>query len=342
MNPRYRRFLIPGLLVVLIVIVLITSLSREARGATLTREDAGEGYDVVSTMTDPRITESSGLVLSIGHLGLAYTINDSGNDPIIYAIQVSTGKVVGTTRVSGGPLLDTEALSIDSTGRLWIADTGDNDRVRNDVSLYSLPEPGEGDHAATARRYPVTYADGPQNVEALLVNPKTDKKYLVSKERSGGRVYPLPDSLKTGDANTVTPMDSKVPLLVTDGAFTPDGRHAVLRTYVGIHVFDARDWHLIRGDSLPDQKQGETLAMESAGKSILIGSEGRDSQLLRLPFSAEAEAEAPTATTPTATPAPGKASSEAYNDAVVWGIGIAAAVAVAIAVAGALVIRRRG
>ncbi|MEO6473071.1 MAG: hypothetical protein ABIR57_13855, partial [Aeromicrobium sp.] len=79
MNPRYRRLLIPGLLAVLIVVVLLSALARSARGDTTTRPTDPIG--VVSTITDKHIKESSGLVLSLKDPDLAYTINDSGNDP---------------------------------------------------------------------------------------------------------------------------------------------------------------------------------------------------------------------------------------------------------------------
>lgn len=337
MNPRYRRLLIPGLLVVLILVVLVTSLRREAHGAT--PAGAASGYDVVSTITDPRITESSGLVLSKSHPDLAYTINDSGNAPVVFAIRVSTGKVVGATSVSGGPLLDTEALSIDNEGTLWIADTGDNDSTRKDAALYSLPEPGEGDHFVKADRYAVAYADGPTDVETLLINPKTNKKYLIGKGLFGGEVYPLPATLKTDTTNKLTPIGAEVPLLLTDGAFTSDGRFAVLRSYVGINVFDVRTWHQVRTEPLPHQQQGETLAMESSGDSILIGSEGADSKLLRVGFSVEANMPVPTG--PTVTPtvsseADGSASGGSNPNP--WVVGGAAVV---VGAAGALVMRRR-
>ena len=336
MNPRYRRLLIPGLLVVLILVVLVTSLRREAHGATLAQADTNGGYDVVSTITDPRITESSGLVLSNRHSDLAYTVNDSGNAPVVFAIRVSTGKVVGTTKVTGGTLLDTEALSIDSEGTLWIADTGDNNSTRNDAALYAWPEPGEGDHSVKARRYPVAYVDGPQDVETLLINPKTNKKFLVSKGLSGGEVYPLPQGLKTDAANKLTPIGAEVPLLLTDGAFTPDGRYAVLRSYVGIHVVDVRTWHQVRTEPLPYQKQGETLAMESAGDSFLIGSEGAGPTLLRLGFSVAANVPVPAGPTTTPTQSSGADGSPSGGfELNPWVIGVAAVVA------GAVVVRRR-
>ncbi|MDQ3158284.1 MAG: hypothetical protein M3Q98_16450 [Actinomycetota bacterium] len=336
MNPRYRRLLIPGLLAVLVAVVLITSFSRDASGATVARAD---GYDVVSTIDNKDIEESSGLVVSPGYPDLAYTINDSGNDAVIYAIRISTGKTVGTTELSGGSYEDTEALSMDNAGNLWIADTGDNGQERSDIALYSLPEPGEAQQSVRARRYPVTYSNGPQNVETLVISPKTNKKYLVSKGALGGEVYPLPDELKTGAPNTVTPLDVEVPLLITDGTFSHDGRYALLRTTIALHVFDAADWHPIRKQSLPVQEQGETLAMEPGGKSFLIGSEGEDSQLLRLGFSAEADAPGPTAQPEPPEPADSRAAlAEEDREWLPWALGAAIGLAVAV---GGLVLRRR-
>ena len=57
----------------------------------------GAESEKVSEISDSRIKESSGLVVSAEHDDLAYTINDAGNDPIVYGIKISTGDVVGTT-----------------------------------------------------------------------------------------------------------------------------------------------------------------------------------------------------------------------------------------------------
>ena len=100
MNPRHRRLLIPGLLIALLVVVLVSSLARRADGAEA-------GPEIVSRMSDPRITESSGLAISVKHDDLAYTINDSGNEPIIFAIKVSPGAVVGTTTITENTPIDT-------------------------------------------------------------------------------------------------------------------------------------------------------------------------------------------------------------------------------------------
>lgn len=290
MNPRYRRLLIPGLLIVLMVVVLISSLVRRADGAE-------PGPQVVSRMTDPLIRESSGLAISHAHQDLAYTINDSGNAPLVFAVQISTGKVVGTTRVEGGELRDTEAISIDSHGTLWVSDTGDNLDNRTDTALYALAEPGPGNHTVTARRYPISYPDGRPNVEALLINPRTDAKFLVSKGLFGGTVYALPTTLHTGRANVPKVVKGEVPGTITDGTFTIDGAYAVLRNYGSIYVLDPRTWSVLHSEDSPVEPQGESIAAEASGRSLLVGSEGVNSELIRVAYVKPAVAKPSPATT---------------------------------------------
>jgi hypothetical protein len=277
MNPRYRRLLIPGLLIVLLAVVLISSLARRADGA----ESAPH---VVSRMTDPLIHESSGLVISRAHDDLAYTINDSGNAPLVFAVQISTGTVVGTTRVEGGQLRDTEAISIDRHGTLWVADTGDNLGSRTDAALYALAEPGPGNHTVTARRYPISYPNGHPDVEALLINPRTDTKLLVSKGLFAGTVYALPTTLHTDRANVPKTVKGRVPGTITDGTFTTDGAYAVLRNYGSIYVLDPKNWSELHSQDSPAEPQGESIAAEASGHSLLVGSEGADSALIRVAY----------------------------------------------------------
>ena len=209
MTPRFRRLLIPGLLVALLVVVLVAAISGRADGA-----EPGQPVDsqVVSRLDDVRITESSGLAVSTKHEDLAYTINDSGSTSTVFAIRISTGDVVGTTTVRDPNFnwLDTEALALRG-GTLWVADTGDNFLQRADAALYAFDEPGPGDHTVVPRRYPVTYEDGPQNVEAIAVPPKSGRILLLSKLSAGGVVHRLPARLREGATNVATPTSRKTP-----------------------------------------------------------------------------------------------------------------------------------
>lgn len=307
MNPRHRRLLIPGLLIALLIVVVVASLVDKADAAV----DAAQ----VSRMDDPRITESSGLVVSRAHDDLVYTVNDSGNASIVFAVQTSTGRTVGTA-TPGVEFVDVEALSIDRAGTLWIADTGDNDEERSDVALYSMPEFGPTDVDATVEQFPLTFPDGPRDVEALVVHPRTDEKFLLTKGLLGGDVYAVPQKLVANRPNELALVDGNIPGVITDAAFTPDGAYVVARDYVSGKVLDAATWQSVGSVALPAAKQGETLAMEPAGESLLVGSEGADSPLHRVAFAAPVSSE-PTAapTTAPTTEAPPAAAGEASASA---------------------------
>jgi hypothetical protein len=296
MNPRYRRLLIPGLLVLLLVIVVVSSLAQ--------RSDAAEVKpQVVCRLSDPRITESSGLALSRTYDDLAYTINDSGNESLIFAIDLSSGETVGTTRIEGGTLSDTEAMAIDSDGVLWVADTGDNLQQRDDAALYAVPEQGRGDHAVTAKRYPVAYDSDSHNVEALLVHPETGAKLLVSKGLLAGTIYRLPTELSTERKNVAVAQDGVGPAMVTDATYTTDGKFAVLRSYTSIYLLDGAFGAVLSSAPTPGQEQGETITAEA--KSLLIGSEGLESELLRVQIPEPRPTPVPTPVASTPTPEQG-------------------------------------
>lgn len=304
MNPRRRRLLFPALLVVLLLVAAVVSFTRDAEGAE-PGPAAADGSDVadaevVSTVDDPRITESSGLVVSGRHDDLAYTVNDSGNDDVVYALRISTGEVVGTTSVEGTAWRDTEALTLHD-GRLWIADIGDNQAVRDDIALYAIDEPGPGDHTATSERYPLAYTDGPHDAESLAVD--ADGRFVIAtKELLSGEVRRLPAELSTDETNVVEDSGAPTLLLATDASTSPDGAHLLVRNYIEVAVLDSATLRTERTITLPDQPQGETIAFESGGESFLVGSEGSPWDLQRLGFSPDGATAVPTATpTPSAT-----------------------------------------
>lgn len=305
MNPRFRRLLIPGLLVALLVVVVVAALLGRADAAS-----SAEPVDstVVSRINDVRITESSGLAVSSEHEDLAYTINDSGHAATIFAIRVSTGEVVGTTTVRDPQWnwLDTEALAL-RDGTLWVADTGDNAQQRTDAALYAMDEPGPGNHTVVPKRYAVTYEEGPQNVEAIAVPPRSGRILLLSKLSTGGVVHRLPRTLRENRANVATPTSRTTPAFTTDATYTVDGRHVLVRSYVVAEVRDAETWDLIRTDVLPGQPQGETIALEPSGRTYLVGSEGLNSALLRVAFRTD---RSPSPTPTAASPADGDRADE--------------------------------
>lgn len=332
MNPRHRRLLFPGLLIALLIVVVVSALAKRADAA-----EAGP----VSTMTDARITESSGLVVSREHDDLVYTVNDSGSASIVFAVQLSTGRTVGTA-TSTKEFFDAEALSIDSRSTLWVADTGDNNKTRKEPRLYAFAEFGANDRTVTPQRFPLVYPDGARDVEALAINPRTDEKFLLTKGLMGGEVYAVPTDLKPDQPNRVTAIDATVPGMVTDAAFTPDGTHVIARNYVKADVLDAKTWASVESISLPAAQQGETLAMEANGTFFLVGSEGASSPLNRVAFTLptvdKPAGTQPTPSEPTKSPTE---ASEPGNSGFAGTTWLGAGIAVALLAGACVVVTRR-
>ncbi len=258
--------------------VLVASVAL-ALSAASTDPDEGP----VSRITDARVVEASGMVLSSRFPKLAYVVNDSGNDPVVFVVRVATGAVVGTTLLTGVDVLDAEALSLTADGQLLIADIGDNAMSRSDVALLTLDQPGRGEATVKPTVQRVRYADGPADAEGVLVEPGTGRLLITTKGLLGGQVLALPE-LDDGAVTVARALDVETPGLVTDAAVLPDGSGAVLRTYRSLYVYELPGWRLLESQLLPRAEQGETLAVEPGGRSALVGSEGSPSPIVRVPI----------------------------------------------------------
>ncbi|MFG2720801.1 WD40 repeat domain-containing protein [Streptomyces sp. NPDC048416] len=255
------------------------------------------------TIKDPRIKESSGLAASRVHPGVYWTHNDSGDGPYVYAVDAKTGRTVARVTMTGvGRPRDVEAISIGPDGDLYVGDIGDNlDGSWNRVWIYRFHEPAElKDQTVEATQYTVQYADGPRNAEALMVHPRTGRVYIASKRESGGGLYEGPAKLSASGTNVFRRVGD-VPW-VTDGAFSPDGTRLALRGYFSLAEYVWKggaggsggaggaggplgDWHAVPGT--PVQAQSESVTYTPDGTALMVGSEGADSGVVRVPLKGE-------------------------------------------------------
>ncbi|WP_141212401.1 hypothetical protein [Enemella evansiae] len=255
------------------------------------------------TITDPRIKESSGLTRDVGN-NLYWTVNDSGDTGVIYAIGPD-GKTRGTLEYAAKPV-DVEAVLMVGN-RLYVGDIGDNQRKRDKITVYYFDSPAPNDNrSGSYRAYDFVYPDGPHDAEAMLVD-KQGRLLFVTKEAEGD-VYAAPRQLRTDAPNTLTRV-AQGPSFVTDGAVLPDGR-LVLRSYVAVEVLSPEIYSTVTRAPLPFQPQGESVAVSLDGKSLLVGSEGENSVVMSVPIPKQLEV----APTPGATPPPSPPPSEAPVD----------------------------
>ena len=254
-----------------------------APGAAAVRADGEEPVQLF-TISDPHITESSGLATSWAMPGILWTVNDSGDKPRVYGID-PTGQTVATLTLRGAPARDIEAVAVgpkDGGGSwLWVGDIGDNLSSWPTVRVYRAPEPSATcDCDVPWTQYDLEFPDGPRDAEALLVDPATGQLFVVSKRVQGAAVYAAPKELSADSVNVLTKV-AKAPPLVTDGSFALDGRLVIrdyLRAYVSAGVGDDSDRL-----ALPLQPQGESITWTTDGASVLVGSEGEDSVVWQVP-----------------------------------------------------------
>jgi hypothetical protein len=298
-------------------------------------------------LTDPRITESSGLAASIRHDGVVWTHNDSGDGPRLFAVDLSTGATVATVRLAGAPARDWEALAAvrepDGTAVLWVGDIGDNAGSWPFVRLYRVPEPAalrDADVPWTA--YRVRYEDGPRDAEALLADPRTGRLSIVTKQVTDAGVYLLPERLVPTPALNVARWTAVAPGVVTDGAYSPDGGTVALVSYVD-------GWLLAAGGgpaeriTLPSRPQGESVTWTPDGTALLVGSEGAGSEIVEVPIERTASPPPSRSAPPPSASGPVVNGMAAADDDGVpyWAVGAAGVGLLVVAVGGVLWLRRR-
>ena len=212
--------------------------------------------EVLSTgsLSDTTLRESSGVARSRLIPGVLYSINDSGRDAEIFALD-STGAVLGRWPLPALANRDWEAIAAGPcpAGRcLYIGDLGDNLEQRRHVTIYRLAEPktlasirnpaGSGATAVDSLRF--RYPDGPRDAEALWLDA-SGVPHVVSKGRSGKIIlYRVPPRfgrkpIQTAERVEVLPITAQPALgqWVTDAALAPDGRRVAIRTYTMLYIF---------------------------------------------------------------------------------------------------------
>src|SRR5262245_13224949 len=160
------------------------------------------------TIADDRITESSGLAASRRFKGVVYTHNDSEDDARVFALG-SDGQTRAVLTLDGAQARDWEAIATgtDDEGRpaLYIGDIGDNlGGAWSEIWIFRILEPQElTDRTVPHQRFRFRYADGPRDAEAMLVDPGTNRIYVVSKDASGGAFYAAPQQLSPSKVNVL-------------------------------------------------------------------------------------------------------------------------------------------
>ena len=164
-------------------------------------------------------------------------------------------------------------------GYVWVGDIGDNDSRRSSVEIARVPV-GRGDRTVHPTTYRLTYPDGPADAETLLRDPASGRLYIATKSVFGGVLYAVPASLDASGSNRLRAVGRVLPV-ATDGAFFPDGRHVVVRSYTTAVVYAWPSLQPVGSFALPHERQGEGIAVADDG-AVYVDSEGPGSPVLEV------------------------------------------------------------
>jgi hypothetical protein len=200
--PSNRRLHARG--VASLVACSLSVAVRVTVGAEAPHPCTWERLHPTGTISSGKLQESSGLAASGRHADLLWSINDSGNPPVLYALDMA-GRDLGSFAVVGAQNRDWEDLAAFDVGDkhyLLIADVGDNTGVRKRYRLYVVEEPelGKGDNVPVAWTVPFVYPDGPHDSEAVAVDSMGERALLLTKRESPPRVFAVPLRAPSGDA----------------------------------------------------------------------------------------------------------------------------------------------
>jgi hypothetical protein len=268
-------------------------------------------------MAEPRNREASGLAGSRRADALLWTHNDSGGEPVLFALGADGAKR-GQLRLDGIAAVDWEDLaSFTLDGRSWllVADTGDNFARRESVVLHVIEEPDPTTLAPAgelgvrpAYSIPFIYEDGARDCEAVAVDPVERAVWLLTKRDVPARLYRLPLQPASVDMPAAArfvgfvrhlPQPDFMQKLVqtptsalrgmpTAMDFTPDGTAAAVLIYGNLLLFPraaGESWTdaLTRKPvHLPDHglSQAEAVCFSADGRHLFVCSE-RTGLLLR-------------------------------------------------------------
>ena len=269
----------------------------------------GYGHtQAVAEVHEKMLTEASAIVASQRRPGVYWTLNDSKNEPMLFAVD-QQGRSLGRFRVRNAENVDWESLQLgpggDDGAALYIGDTGDNKGNRREMVIYRVPEPepaaARGGTASTAmaEAFRFVYPEGPHNTEAMLVHPETGEVLLITKEPDGhSLVFRVPTPLD-GQRVAVLEQVGTVDVsglaangdLVTDASVAPDARRVIVRTYTSALEYDVVDgaplasiWdHSPRIIPLDDGTKGEGVTYRADGSALITIGEDATTLLFETP-----------------------------------------------------------
>ena len=238
------------------------------------------------------INEASGVVSGWRNSDLLWTHNDSGDGPIVYAIDYA-GRDVASLELTNAKSRDWEDIGIgpginSKHPCLYVADIGDNRAQRKFYSIHVVPEPeialedsSQMYRTSIYSTIKYTYPDGSRDAESIIVDPDSGDIYIISKrEEPSVRVYKLAYPQSTVSMNIAEAVNvfSLYPIedfsqgnWVVAADISSDGKYILVKSYLDIFILPVQDDIISAFNSTPKKVsyepeiQGEAVGWHPKG-----------------------------------------------------------------------------
>lgn len=262
---------------------------------------------IQGTIENPNLNELSGLAPSYVFQGKYWGHNDSMNSAHLFLL-AENGKDHGQTYIESAPNFDWEAIQtakcVFAPSCIYLGDIGDNLEFRSTIRIEIIPEPKNFSKSLKPKQALILkYPDGAHNAESLLISKDGRRLYIIEKldwenRKRDVRIYgaEIPFSnAKIVNINlslkaTISNKAPKYPIgSITDAALL--NNRLYFRDYRNIYFADAFKG---LGEKLqpininaPKIKQSEALTISPDGAHLLVGSEGKNSKLIKIQIKKE-------------------------------------------------------
>jgi len=219
---------------------LLTACGAQSDDAPKPKKVAS-GVLQIGRIEHPRITESSGIVVSRKDPNVFWTHNDGGGKKQVLYAMTRTGRPLGEFRITGAAVVDWEDIASYDKGHLFIGDIGNNGARRALLAVHQINEPdlerNRNALARVTRSWVLRFPKEPFDCESLVVWGESG--YVISKVFDDQRAELFRFSLT--DSNEVQTLqlvgELKIDSPVTGADISLDGKLLGIVAKSGAYVF---------------------------------------------------------------------------------------------------------
>lgn len=254
----------------------------------------------LSSLSDKKLEEASGLAASIVNPGLLWTHNDSGNPAEVFLIDKDL-KIKVTLKLKGVENRDWEDICVgpgpeEGKSYLYVGDIGDNFAQYQLKYIYRFPEPKvHGENEITIENFDtliIQLPSEPKDTEALMINPLSKDLYLISKREEPVHVYEIGYPYNVNETITARDIGTIATTKIVAGDFSSDGKEILLKNYENVFY-----WNNAAGKSIEEvfktkpeiveyteEPQGEAITWSRDGSGFYTLSEKKKGEKSYLYF----------------------------------------------------------